>query len=305
MTTTTITSTPLNLKNESSNPFELAQDEDNETNLFTQQLDTLREAMQQAYMVDENGNEQTLSDEQLDSINQIIDRVVEVSTACFEPFFNHLQAQLSEQLHQIEQLEELLTRPQTASACSSASTSSSATKTVVAIPSVPAAAPVSVAGKVSVPTLGWVAQNRKSGKTGDLTGFNIFTMAYSATFKAGRAPAGVWKEYDQKPWKALATAFNTQYSTGKATKKGASTVVVAEAPSAIVIQSQSTSVPAPISAGAVEKPIKDGLTAYMYWSMEYHKTHGHRPSKGEWAKVPKKEVEDLKAKLANLKAARA
>lgn len=319
MTTTTITTTPFVLLDENCDDLsdeEINLDEENladendqgSSALLMTSLASLRESMLEAYLLDENGQKQELSDEQLVTINQIIDRVVEVSTTCFEPFFNQLVSKLAEQLRQIEELEELLSRGSVAVSSSSSSSSKMTKVPATTVGQAPAAAPTAVAGKVSVPTLEWVAQNRKSGKTGDLTGFNIFTMAYSATFKAGRAPAGVWKDYDQKPWKVLATAFNSQYSTGKAKKASAATVVVSSAP-ATVLQAgsgvSSVSVAAPISAGAVEKPIKDGLTAYMYWSMQYHKEHGRRPTKGEWAKVPKAEVESLKVKLAALKAVRA
>lgn len=311
MTTTTISTTPSTTEGKAD------QDQGQDQDLsFENSIALLRKSMLDVYLIDEDGQKVELSEEQMDTINVTIDRVVEESTSCFEPVINQMLEQVANQEQEIAELEERLSLliasieaakvTATASSEPAASTSNLVKMPVASSSSFASQTPgISVVdGKICVPTLEWLAQARKTGKTGDLTGFNIFTMAYSAAFKLGRPPAGVWKNYDQKEWKALATAYNSQFSTGKAKK----TATGATAGSAIVRSSPigSTVVnQAPISAGAIEKPIKQGMTTYMYWRSQYHKQHGVLPDKGLWAKVPKAEVESLSNKLAALKAAQA
>ena len=204
---------------------------------FESSAERLRAGMQESYRIDEDNQPKELTPEENQSVNDIVDRVVEEAVESFKPLYDHLMSQIAKQKAIIEQLQESLALGAQEQGQEQGHEENApqgedddgepAQPQVSRIPQTKAkariagqvVAPTITNGKVNPPSVEWVAQNRKSGKESSVTAYNIFTMAYGVAFKSGRPAKGVWAEYDQKPWKALAVDTTTGTQPGRSVRR--------------------------------------------------------------------------------------
>jgi hypothetical protein len=259
------------------------------TTSFQEVLEQLRQGMLDAYSLDENGEPQDLTEEQQAEIEDITTRVIEEANASFEPYCSELLQRIQKQDAEIAELKMRLSQPSSQAPVGAQQQSSASS-----------VAAGTVSDGIPVPTVEWVAANRKSGKSTPVTGYNVWTTAYCATLKQGRPPKGAWDKINKKPWDDLAALYNQNYSSGKParTPKVGGGVAGVSGAAPIVVQSVSSGANAVGAASRQTTPvIKAGTTAYMLWRDEYYAKNGHLPQKGTWNAQPQHVLDEYKARI--------
>ena len=159
----------------------------NTTNDFDKCIDTLVEAMNNSYLIDDEGAPVDMDDEQKATIEQTVNQVKSLVTQILEPLFTDLQKKIQEQEARINSL---------GSKPGHISTSNSVN--------------ISMEG---LPTVDQLISIRKGKDGKKITGYNLFTMWTMYCSKQSGKPSGfpekgTWASQNQDAWKLLAEQVN-------------------------------------------------------------------------------------------------
>jgi len=246
----------------------------NTTNNFDQCIDSLVEAMNNSYLIDDEGAPIDMDDEQKANVEQTVNQVKSLVTQILEPVFSDLQKQIQDQEKRIEMLSKNGGINISHRAINSSSSS--------------AASPISMDG---LPTVDQLIAARKGKDGKKVTGYNLFTMWTMYCSKQNGAPSGfpekgTWEKQNKEAWKVLAGQINDMsgVSTTSAAKPAAASVAVS-------------------SGGKT----KGGVTAYNMYVKEYSAKNpgAPTPAKGTWNTVSKEEKQRYQEMADQEKAKRA